>query len=60
MYVTQDLEEISRGLDFKGKRRDFPGDTVPKTLHSQCRGPQFSPWLGKWIPHATTNHGEAK
>ena len=54
MYITQDLGEVSRGLDFKGKRRDFPGEPVPKTLHSQCRGPQFNPWLGKWIPHATT------
>ena len=26
--------------------RDFPGGTVDKTLHSQCRGPGFDPWSG--------------
>ena len=25
---------------------DFPGDPLVKTLHSQCRGPEFDPWLG--------------
>ena len=25
---------------------DFPGDPVAKTLHSQCRGLRFNPWLG--------------
>ena len=25
---------------------DFPGDTVDKTLSSQCRGPGFDPWSG--------------
>ena len=24
---------------------DFPGDPLVKTLHSQCRGPEFDPWL---------------
>ena len=23
---------------------DFPGGPVAKTLHSQCRGPEFDPW----------------
>ena len=26
--------------------QDFPGGSVAKTLHSQCRGPGFNPWLG--------------
>ena len=26
--------------------RDFLGGPVAKTLHSQCRGPEFNPWLG--------------
>ena len=29
-----------------GSSRDFPGGPVAKTLHSQCRGPRFSPWSG--------------
>ena len=32
-----------------------PGGSVTKTLHSQCRGTRFNPWLGKTrFPHATT------
>lgn len=54
MYVIQDLGEVSRDLDFKGKGRDFPGEPAAKTRHSQWRKPQFNPWLGKWIPHATS------
>ena len=27
---------------------------MAKTLCSQGRGPGFDPWLGNWIPHATT------
>ena len=31
-----------------------------KTLHSQCRGPGFSPWSGSYkIPHAT-RHSQKK
>lgn len=26
--------------------RDFPGGSVAQTLHSQCRGVRFDPWLG--------------
>ena len=25
--------------------RDFPSGPVVKTLHSQCRGPRFNPWV---------------
>ena len=41
---------------------DFPGGPVAKTPGSQCRGPRFNPWLGNWIPHATTKslHPTAK
>ena len=28
------------------QNRDLPGGPVAKTLHSQCRGPGFSPWSG--------------
>ena len=28
---------------------DFPGDPLVKTLHSQCRGPEFDPWLGFFL-----------
>ena len=30
------------------------GGPVAKTLHSQSRGPRFSPWAGTEIPHAAT------
>ena len=30
------------------------GGPVAKTVSSQCWGPGFDPWLGNWIPHATT------
>ena len=29
-----------------GVTGDFPGGTVIKTPHSQCRGPMFDPWSG--------------
>ena len=29
-----------------GRRGDFPGGPVVKTLRSQCRGPGIDPWLG--------------
>ena len=32
---------------------DFPGGPVVKTLHSQRKGPEFNPWSGNQIPHAT-------
>ena len=34
---------IFQTLDITG---DFPGGTVSKTPHSQCRGPRFDPWSG--------------
>lgn len=33
--------EILRSLSQGARRRDFPGDPVAKTLHSQCRGLAF-------------------
>ena len=41
---------------------DFPGGSVAKISHSQCRGPRFDPWSGNWIPHFTTktSHAETK
>ena len=45
-----------------GRFRDFPDGSVAKTPHSQCRDPEFDPWLGNWIHrpqlkilHAATN-----
>ena len=35
------------------KVRDFPGGPVAKTPYSQCRGPEFDPWSGNKITHAT-------
>ena len=29
---------------------DFPGRPVIKTLHFQCRGHRFDPWVGYWDP----------
>ena len=30
--------------------RDFPGGPVAKTMHFQCRGHGFDPWLGSEDP----------
>ena len=46
------------------KVRDFPGDLVAKTPHSQSGGrgggegplPELDPWSGNWIPHDTTKN----
>ena len=32
---------------------DFPGGPVAKAPSSQCKGPEFTPWSGNWIPHVT-------
>ena len=40
------------GLD-KEVKMDFPGGSVVKTPHFQCRGHGFHPWSGTKIPHAT-------
>ena len=37
---------INFSVNLKLLLRDFPGGPVGKTLHSQCRGPEFDPWLG--------------
>ena len=47
-------ETWGSGSNLKTTFRDFPGDLVAKTLHSQCRGPGFHPWSGNEIPHVTT------
>ena len=31
---------------FSKKWGDFPDGPLAKTLHSQCRGPEFDPWSG--------------
>ena len=33
---------------------DFPGGPLDKTPCFQCRGPEFDPWSGNYIPHALT------
>ena len=30
-----------------------------KSLHSQCKGPEFDPWSGNQIPHAATKSSHA-
>ena len=34
--------------------KDFPGDSLAKTPHSQCRGPRFNPYSGNEIPCVAT------
>ena len=36
------------------QRWGFPGGPVAKTLHSQCSGPRFKPWLGNCISRTAT------
>ena len=47
------LKDTHNGTTFSLQKKDFPSGPVAKTLHSQCRGPGFDPWLGNWIPHTT-------
>ena len=49
-------EETDSRLSFKDNLHEFPGDTVAKTLGSQCRGPGFDPWSRNQIPHATAKN----
>ena len=56
IYITG-LRRVSACLFLsKEPRRDFSDDPVAKTPCSQCRGPEFDPWSGNWIPHATSDH----
>ena len=41
----KDLKVFAKG--------DFPHDQVAKTSYSQCRGPGFNPWSGKYTTHVT-------
>ena len=43
----------------KGKRGEFPGSPVVRTLHSHCRGPRFNPWLGTKVLQ-DVRHGQKK
>ena len=38
---------------------DFPHGLVAKTPCSQCRGPRFNPWSGKWIPQMAIMSSQA-
>ena len=45
----EDVVHSDNGILLSHKKeqyRDFPGDPVAKTLHSQCREPGFNPWSG--------------
>ena len=46
------VESITKIHSLRRDLRDFPIDTVVKTLSFQCRGNGFDPW-GTKIPHAT-------
>ena len=35
---------------------DFLNGPVAKTLHSQCREPEFEPWSGNWLSHVATHY----
>ena len=47
---------VSR-ISYKKKKEflqgNLPGGPVVKTLHFQCMGHGFNPWLGNRFPHAT-------
>ena len=41
------ISEFGKVAGYKiNTQRDFPGGSVVKTPHSQCRGPGFNPWSG--------------
>ena len=40
------LGVLDAETDKTGPTWIFPGGPVAKTLHSQCKGPGFDPWLG--------------
>ena len=44
-HLNAEFQRIAR-RDKKAFLRDFPGGTVAKTPHSQCRGPGFNPLSG--------------
>ena len=52
--VKFELKKNHSGPRIKNAQEGLPGDPVAQAPHSQCRGPQFDPWLGNYIPHATT------
>lgn len=48
------LEELEKCLVKISKAGDFPGSSVIKILHFQCRGYGFDPWLRNWDPTCHT------
>ena len=44
--IIKIIAEINKIKNTKIIGRDFPCGPVVRTLHSQCRGPGFNPWLG--------------
>ena len=44
-HLNAEFQTTAR-RDKKAFLRDFPGGTVAKTPHSQCRGPGFNPLSG--------------
>ena len=61
-YISQEMEVKRNSKQrttyivgkYKEKSGHFPDGPVAKTLHSQCRGPRFDPWLGNCVLHATS------
>ena len=50
--MVREWKEVEAGRPFKPER-DFPGGPVAMTPCFQCRGLEFDPWSGNYIPHAT-------
>ena len=44
-FTDGETEALNKSLKIS-RHWDFPGGPVVKALHSQCRGPRFSPWTG--------------
>ena len=43
--ILKDIPSIKM-VNFKRFHRQFSSGPVVRTLHFQCRGPGFAPWLG--------------
>ena len=57
--LNGEQNEIKEILKLKECNRDFSGSPVAGTQHPQCRGPEFRPCSGNWIPHFATKDPHA-
>ena len=44
MDIVLAKKQMMKKIEKKDDRGYFPGGPAVKTLHSQCRGPEFNPW----------------